>query len=87
MKFKLPKTRVVWADEIGSFTGIIGTFLISSNIGLEGLAYMIFLITVGCYIYVGHVKGLSGMKRMNIVFFFINLWGLWRWLIQPWMGL
>lgn len=85
--FKLPKTKVDWFDEIGALTGIIGAFLISSNIGMEGAAYIIFLMSVMCFIYVGHAKGLNGIRRMNIVFLFINLWGIWRWLIQPWLGL
>lgn len=85
--FTLPKTKVDWFDEIGSLTGIVGAFLISSNIGMEGAAYIIFLLSVMCFIYVGHVKGLNGIRRMNIVFLFINLWGIWRWLIQPWLGL
>ena len=84
---KLPKTKIEWADEIGSWTGVIAAFFISSNIGAEGIAFCIFLISVGCYIYVARIKKLPGMKRMNVIFFFINLWGVWRWLIQPWLGI
>lgn len=87
MKFNIPKTKIEWIDELGAITGIIGAMLLSSNIGFEGIAYVIFLVSVFCYIYVGHKKGLKGMRRMNIFFFFINVWGIWRWLIQPWIGL
>lgn len=87
MMIDLPKTKVDRFDEIGSWTGVLGAFLISSNIGMEGIAYFIFLLSVFCYIYVGHVKGLKGMRRMNIIFFFINSWGIWRWVIQPWLGI
>lgn len=85
--FKLPKTKIDWIDEIGSWSGVIAALLIASNIGAEGFAFPIFLLSCGSYIYIARVKNLSGMTRMNVIFFFINLWGVWRWVIQPWLGI
>ena len=85
--FKIPKTRLAWADELGAWSGVIGATLISSNIGMEGWAFCVFIVSVLCFIYVGHVKDLQGITKMNIVFLFINLWGVWRWAVQPWLGI
>jgi len=82
---KLPKNKIDWIDEIGSWTGIISVLMLSSNIGMNGLAFTIFTVTSICFVYVAHEKKLNGMRRMNVVMFFINIWGIWRWAIQPWM--
>lgn len=85
--FKLLKTKIDWIDEIGSWSGVIAALLIASHIGAAGISFFIFLLSCSCYIYIAHVKNLSGMKRMNVIFFFVNSWGIWRWVIQPWLGI
>ena len=85
--FKLPKTRLEWIDEFGAWTGVIAATLISSNIGMEWLAFPIFILSVCCYIYISRVKNLQGMLKMNAIFLVINIWGVWRWILQPWLGI
>jgi len=85
--FKMPKTRLDWADVLGAGFGVIGATLIASNIGMEGLAFIVFIVSVLCFIYVGCVKDLQGVTWMNVIFLFINLLGMWRWIIQPWLGI
>ena len=84
--FKIPRNKLEWADDIGSWSGVAAALLITSHVGLEWLAFTVFIISCSCYIYVGRVKNLGGMTRMNVIFLIINMWGLWRWLIGPLLG-
>ena len=85
--FRIPKTKTDWVDEIGSWTGVIAALLIASNIGAQGIAFCIFLMSCCCYIYIARIKHLPAMMRMNEIFFFINVFGIWRWIIAPWLGI
>ena len=86
MKLRIPSTRIEWADWVGAATGIIAASLLASKIGFEGAAFCIFIISVLCFIYVASVKNIRGMLIMNIVFLAINIWGVWRWILAPLVG-
>lgn len=86
MLIRIPRTRLEWADWIGTATGVPAALILASNIGFQGLAFCIFIVSVLCFIYVAMVKKIQGMLIMNVIFLLINIWGVWRWILAPLLG-
>lgn len=83
MGFLIPKTWLDAAELFGSVFGVMGAVVISSNIGLVGQGYLVFLISSVLYMFFAWKIGRWPLFAMNAVFCIINLWGIWRWLVEP----
>ena len=83
MKLSWPKTLVDICQWAGTITGVVGAGMIASNIGVVGWGYILFAISAVCYMYFSWQLKYFPLFAMNAVFMAINLWGIWRWLIQP----
>ncbi len=83
MKFGWPKNLLDSLEWFGTVTGIGGALVISSNIGHIGPAYIVFLISALSIWYVSWKLERWGLVTMSIGYSLINIWGIWRWLIEP----
>lgn len=66
-------------DWVGALSGIIGALIIASNIGINWIGYIIFLVSSLCYSYLGWKVNRKGLMVMNLFFIVINIIGLIRW--------
>jgi nicotinamide riboside transporter PnuC len=80
-----PKDRVEMLEWIGSSVTLLGALIMSIKIGLEPFGYVFFLIGSLIFCYVFHRVGMRSVLILNIVFSVINIIGVWRWLIVPWL--
>ncbi len=80
-----PKNLVDVTEWIGVITGLLGAFIISSNIGYVGWGYLIFLISSLAMMYFAWKLDRWPLFAMNTIFLAINAWGIWRWLLMPLM--
>lgn len=74
--------RLEWT---GCIFTIIGVFIFNSNIGLEYIALIAFLISNVALITFSINKKLSGLLTMNVVLLLINVFGVYRWIIEPFL--
>lgn len=66
------------ADYIGAAAGVIGASLIALNIGLGMWGYIVFIVSSTLYTWVGWKTKRKGLMIMNVIFFAINLLGVFR---------
>ena len=76
-------TFVNAVEWFGTVTGIGGALVVSSNIGYVGFGYIVFLISALSILYVAYILERWGLFTMSIGYTLINLWGIWRWLVEP----
>lgn len=67
---------------LGSSLTLLATFLISNNLGTYYmlLAFCIFLISNIVWFALGYRMNMPWMMFMNVVFIFLNFWGIWQWM-------
>ena len=85
MEFGWPKNLVDGTEWFGTITGLSGALVVSSNIGYVGFGYLVFLFSALSILYVGWKLERWGLFTMSIGYSLINLWGIWRWLVEPMM--
>lgn len=66
-------------DWVGAVSGIMGAIIIASNIGVNWIGYVVFLVSSVCYSYLGWKVNRKGLMTMNLLFIVINIIGLIRW--------
>ena len=83
MKFGWPDNLIDGLEWVGTITGIGAALVVSSNMGYIGIGYTVFLISAVCILYVALKLERWGLFTMSIGYILINLWGIWRWLLEP----
>lgn len=85
MKFGWPTNLIDSMEWFGTVTGLGGALVVSSNMGYVGVGYIVFLLSALSILYVGWKLERWGLFTMSIGYSLINLWGIWRWLVEPMM--
>jgi len=65
-------------DFLGTIFGISGAILLTLNIGLNWIAFILFLINSFFYIIYGKISNNKNIVILNIVYFILNLIGLYN---------
>lgn len=80
-----PKTTIDWFEIIGTIMCIIAAILLASHIGLEGVSYILFFLgsLLFCFVFLSLKR--KYLLLLNFLYVIINLWGIWRWLLSPWL--
>jgi nicotinamide mononucleotide transporter len=61
---------------LGTLTGIMGVYL---SIKEKAVAWPLFIICYGCYVFLSFEAGLFAALFMNLVFIGLSIYGWWRW--------
>jgi len=65
-------------DFWGTVFGILGAILLSLNIGLNWIAFILFLINSILYIIYGKQSNNKNIMTLNVVYFILNLIGIYN---------
>ena len=65
-------------DFWGTVFGILGAILLSLNIGLNWIAFILFLINSILYIIYGKQSNNKNIITLNVVYFILNLIGIYN---------
>jgi nicotinamide riboside transporter PnuC len=66
---------------IGEISGITGAFIVASNTFLSPYGFLLFLISSLTWSFVAWRMREWSHMRMSIFFMFINILGIYRWLL------
>lgn len=65
-------------DFWGTIFGILGAILLSLNVGLNWIAFILFLINSILYIIYGKQSNNKNIITLNVVYFILNLIGIYN---------
>ena len=65
-------------DFWGTVFGILGAMLLALNIGLNWIAFILFLINSILYIIYGKQSNNKNIITLNVVYFILNLIGIYN---------
>ena len=83
MRIPWPKTLIDYTEWFSTVTGLAGAIIVSSNIGITGWGYIIFIASAISLAWVSWYLKRWGIFTMSVGYTLINAWGIWRWLILP----
>lgn len=74
-------------DVFAAAAGVVGTLLLAEPSAWSGFGFLAYLASnVGWLIY-SYSRALWPLFFQTIVFTAASLWGIWRWILQPQLGL
>ncbi len=71
---------------IGTITGVTGGITIALNITYSKYAFLVFLISSGCWLIQGAINKDKALVVLNAVFMTIDLIGIYRWILPDLMA-
>lgn len=67
----------------GCFTGIIGSLLLAMNNRYSYLAWPIYIVSNGLWIYFSILTKTNGLLTMQLFFTMTSIYGFINWIIKP----
>jgi len=68
-------------EYLGAAFGIVGAILVSINTDISQYGFICFFISSVLLIALSIRKGLHGLLMMQVLFAFINMFGIYRWML------
>ena len=68
-----------------TISGIIAAFMLAGDFGrrITGFAFILFTTINVAWVWFANIDDTGGLMTQNIVLFFINVLGIWQYLLSP----
>lgn len=74
-----------WIELLGAAMGLLGTLLLAGKGKRAGWGFVAFLASNVAWMVFASTYGHWGLFAQHAAFMLTSVWGIWRWLVQPWL--